>query len=148
MRRKLTPYRTKGDAKGVSAALLVLSTTLDCDGVGLALGLEPTERTPGDPASPHEFRKAAAWALSSAGRVASPDLRDHIDWLLEQLFPAKAKLADLREREGVDARLSFRYPHSPMSGPVLWPRHLKALADLGLEVSFAAMPEDCPSPRP
>lgn len=149
MKAHRTPYRSGSGTgpQGLSAALLVRSPTLACADVTAALGIEPTETSESDPTSPYEFQRRSTWALSSSGVVRSADLRDHIDWLLEQVFPAKARLAAMGKRESVEAWVSLRFPQASFDGPTLWPRHLKSLADLGLEVSFSSIPRDCPSPE-
>jgi len=77
------------------------------------------------------------WFLSSEGHVVSKDLRRHLDWLLEQLVPARAGLMAL-QRE-TDVRMSVNcvwWSRSGHGGPTLWPAQMRALVDLDLECSF------------
>lgn len=81
--------------------------------------------------------KESVWFLSSEGSVASKDIREHIDWMIEKLSKGAPGLKKLQEMSGV--KITFRCVWFSMlghSGPVLWPEQMKALADLDLECSF------------
>ena len=105
------------------------------------LGLEPQETmTKG---LPHELpsgrlREAtvSGWFLSSEGQVASKDLRDHLDWLLDRLRPAAAGLSVLQADE-VRMEIWCRWDSaSGHGGPTLEPEQMRLMAELNLQCGF------------
>lgn len=81
--------------------------------------------------------KLSGWFLSSKNNVMSKDLRDHIDWVVNQLSPVTERLNEIQNTCGVKMTLKCvwrsKYGHS---GPVLWPEQMVGVAGLGLECSF------------
>ena len=81
--------------------------------------------------------KNSLWVLSSEQRVASRDLRDHLDWLLSKIQGSQIGLKKVQGWDGLKMTVSCvwwsAFGHG---GPVLWPEQMKALADLNLECSF------------
>lgn len=81
--------------------------------------------------------KRSGWFLSSKDDVDSKDLRDHIEWIITQLSSSKAGLYEVQKIDGLKMTLKCtwrsKYGHS---GPVLWPKQMTAMAELGLECSF------------
>jgi hypothetical protein len=77
------------------------------------------------------------WFLSSEGEVCSKDTRRHLDWLLDELAPRASRLKELQALPGMrmSVRCSWWSAHGH-GGPALWPRQLRMLADLDLELSF------------
>lgn len=83
------------------------------------------------------FAKNSLWILSSEGRVASKDLRDHLDWLSNKLLKIKSNLKLLQNNNGLKMTVTcVWWSVLGHGGPVLWPEQMKALAELGLECSF------------
>jgi Domain of unknown function (DUF4279) len=92
---------------------------------------------------PHELpsgrmREAtvSGWFLSSKGQVASKDLRDHLDWLLDRLRPAAVGLSVLQAedvRMDVSCRWDSAFGHG---GPTLDPGQMRLMAELNLQCGF------------
>ena len=81
-----------------------------------------------------------AWFLSSERKVESLDARDHLDWMVGVLRPRAAELAAIRQIEGLSLDLVCTWwSRSGHGGPTLWPRQMRALADLDLELAFEMM---------
>lgn len=90
---------------------------------------EPTDKSAKRPV----FAKRHGWFLSSKSNIDSPDSRDHIDWLLEQLLPNKAAIEELLS-SGCDLNIScYWLSKSGHGGPTLSPDQLAGLAELGLD---------------
>lgn len=77
-----------------------------------------------------------AWFLYSEKNVDSKDLRRHIDWLLEKIYPKKGLINILIEK-GFRVEIScFWSSNQGHGGPILWPTQLQKIADLNLELNF------------
>lgn len=77
------------------------------------------------------------WFLSSEGHSSSLDLRRHLDWLLDVLEPKAAELTQLLSSDGVSAHVyCIWWSVAGQGGPILWPSHMRRMADLGLECQF------------
>lgn len=80
--------------------------------------------------------KITYWELTSEYAVVSKDLRDHLNWLIEILLPRRF---ELRTLQASGDRMSIQcswWSACGNGGPVLWPRQMKALAELNLECAF------------
>ena len=128
-----------------TAAPLVYPGTMGPEWVTTLLGLQPTlQATVGQTIQGTVARRVAPmslWELSSDGRVAARDLRDHMDWLIAQLDGARDGLEVLRTTEGVTCRVDCSWwSRGGTGGPVLWPQQMAALArhqlELAIQVSF------------
>jgi len=77
------------------------------------------------------------WFLSTKERVESRDIRRHVDWLLQQIFPLRSELAALQARPGIRMDV-FCYWRSTQGhgGPLLTPKQMRPLANLDLEIGF------------
>jgi hypothetical protein len=81
--------------------------------------------------------KFNGWFLSSEDKVASKDVRRHLDWLLDLIWPARLPLADLQQTSGVKIDVNcVWWSASGHGGPTLWPEQMGRLAELGLECGF------------
>lgn len=81
--------------------------------------------------------KSSSWILSSENMIQSKDLRDHIDWLVNEIFPSRKSLKQVQAIEGIKMTVKcVWFSLLGHSGPVLWPEQMRALADLDLECSF------------
>jgi hypothetical protein len=82
--------------------------------------------------------KSNVWVLSSEGLVASKDLRRHVDWILDTIYPSKSVLFRLQNMPDVKMDVSCvwwsRYGDG---GPTLWPEQMSRLSELNLEISIA-----------
>lgn len=80
--------------------------------------------------------KISSWFLCSHEYVKSRDLRDHVDWLSSKLNKSINELKHLQATDGIKITLSCIWrPMYGDGGPVLWPKQMKAIADLNLECS-------------
>ena len=76
------------------------------------------------------------WFLSTEGRVASLDLRKHLDWLIAQIAPRKKELAALQKLPGMRMSVCCTWHgRAGHGGPTLGPAQMAALAELGLDCS-------------
>ena len=81
-----------------------------------------------------------SWILSSDGKVESRDARRHLDWLLDQLEPAKAELLVLQDTSEVQMHVTcIWWSAFGHGGPMFWPNELSRISalNLELEVDFA-----------
>lgn len=80
--------------------------------------------------------KIGVWLFSTKDRVASKDVRRHVDWLLTQLDGKDEALKRL-QAEGVHTDI-FCYWLSAdgQGGPTLSPGIMRRLAELELEIGF------------
>jgi hypothetical protein len=123
------------------AGLRIYSNTVAPKVMTAKLGMEPdwtmTKGLPHELPSGHmRVAPVSGWFLSSEGQVASKDLRDHLDWLLDRLKPAAAGLSVLQAEEvwmAVSCRWDSAVGHG---GPTLWPEQMRAMAELNLECTF------------
>ena len=81
-------------------------------------------------------QKLNGWFLESEGFVKSKDLRDHLDYVLDKLIPAREALIDMQELNEITMTISCHWWGDMHSGPVLWPKQLKKLSQLNVEVEF------------
>jgi len=75
------------------------------------------------------------WLLSSREQVNSQDCRHHLDWILEQLYPHKAKLLQLEKQ--FEMKLGCLWvSRYGLGGPTISPKQFKLLSDLKLCIEF------------
>jgi Domain of unknown function (DUF4279) len=138
-----TPYNDQyATCERAVANLLIYGRELDPHEVSRRLGLEPSDaaRT-GQVRTNSRGRERTTpighWFLSSEEHVVSRDLRRHLDWLLDLLAPRAATLRELQSRPGWAIRLDcIWWSKFGDGGPTLWPQHMRAIADLDLELGF------------
>ncbi|WP_449105264.1 DUF4279 domain-containing protein [Pseudomonas mohnii] len=81
--------------------------------------------------------KNSTWFLSTESHISSRDIREHIDWLVQIIYPNRESLGKIQEMDGVKVTLKcVWFSLLGHGGPVLWPEQMRALADLDLELSF------------
>lgn len=81
--------------------------------------------------------KNTHWLLSSEKFVQSKDLRIHLNWFINILFEKSDGLINISNMD--DCKMSIDctwWSAVGHGGPTLWPEQLRALAEIGLEVSF------------
>jgi len=106
------------------------------------LGLLPTRcQVAGEPvilpSGKSRVAKSSLWFLESEENVNSYDLRDHLDWVLNQLKSVERELKYIQTLEGVKMIIKCVWEsYNGESGPVLWPEQMKILGELNLESSF------------
>lgn len=126
----------------VAAKLLVHSRIMGLDEISSALDLTPTSAHPAAPHLPagdrrREFRRTTnTWAFTSEDDVSSMDIRDHLDWLLERIGPRQDSLAAVRAGGKAQASIVVSYALLGTGGPSLWPKQMRRIADLDMELSF------------
>jgi hypothetical protein len=81
---------------------------------------------------PHGF-----WMFWSSEQVESPDIMEHIKWLLDQLEPARPQLIELLQDETIDAEIScFWVMPTTHEEIVLEPELLKRLAQFNVRLEL------------
>lgn len=123
------------------ATLRIYSGTVPPETMTAELGVKPDwTMTKGHPHQLPSGRTREAtisgWFLSSKGQVASKDLRDHLDWLLDRLRPAAVGLSVLQADE-VRMDIFCRWDSaSGHGGPSLDPEQMRLMAELNLQCGF------------
>jgi hypothetical protein len=124
------------------AALMIYSGSIDPNIITQRFGFEPTQKSVKGDSFVNKFGKTIIykhnyWNLSSEGKVASLDLRHHLDWLLEKLNNISQHIFNLQKTKGVEMTIRcFWLSRNGQGGPTIWPEQMKAMADLNLECSF------------
>jgi hypothetical protein len=77
------------------------------------------------------------WMLDSEQHVHSLDLRDHIDWILDQIEPSTNALSALRSQGIVMDVSAVWWSKHGDGGPTIWPAQMRRLALLDLELSIS-----------
>lgn len=137
------PDRNYSSCERVCATLCIYPKQQSVAEVTKCLQIEPTEaNVAGEKRTNVIGREYTvrwnSWLLASEDQVESLDLRDHLDWLLANLFPVREQLTALQGWEGINMTVSVNwwYAAGGGGGPVLWPRQLRGLADLNLELAI------------
>jgi hypothetical protein len=114
---------------------------LDPDAVTVDMGLQPsrTQRR-GHPRNPLAQRPVIArfglWSLTSKDRLHSRDVRDHVDWLLDQLEPVAAAI-ERYQASGCKSDIScFWTLGRSRGGPRLSPDGMRRMARLSIQIEF------------
>ncbi|HEY3974962.1 MAG TPA: DUF4279 domain-containing protein [Candidatus Sulfotelmatobacter sp.] len=142
---RLTPIDDNYQTCERTAATLRISTgAVHPEKVTELLGVNPTrvtilgERGPVNSVGIARVGKHNVWLLVSEGVVTSKDLRRHIDWIIDTVYPSKEALLRLQELPEVKMDVSCvwwsRYGDG---GPTLWPEQMSHLVELNLEISIA-----------
>lgn len=76
------------------------------------------------------------WTLSSEGVVHSLDVREHLDWLIDKLMTASGLIQLQTEHSVLMTVCCVWCSRSGHGGPTLWPRQMRELAKLNLELTF------------
>lgn len=123
------------------ATLRIYSDTVPPEAMTAKLGVQPdSTMTKGFahelPSGRVREATVSGWFLSSEGQVASKDMRDHLDWLLDQLRPAAAGLSVLQAEE-VRMEVWCRWDSaSGHGGPTSEPEQMQQMATLNLQCGF------------
>lgn len=81
------------------------------------------------------------WKLSSENKIKSRDARDHIDYILENIYPNKGIIIRLQEFHKMFISCVW-FSSGDTGGPAIWPEQMRVLSDLNLELSFSFYPKD------
>ncbi len=81
--------------------------------------------------------KNSFWILTSENDVESLDLRDHLDWILKQILPARKRVLELQRLQNCKMTIfCIWWSAHGGSGPVIWPEQMESMCKLNLECSF------------
>jgi hypothetical protein len=139
-----TPYNDNyPNCERTLASIHIYSGTIHPSEVTKLLEITPTHSTEvggrlkSERTGQTRVAKKNAWFLSSEGIIQSKDLRRHLDWILDQIYPKHVALRKLQDTEGVQMRISCTWWSAVGDGgPVLWPSQMAKMAELNLECSF------------
>ena len=140
--RRCEPDPEYPSCAGTHAELRIYPGSLAPEEVSAVLGAEPTHACRCGAVVVNSLGRTRridrnGWFLSSEGKVASYDLRHHLDWLLRRLSACRSALLALQDRPGVKMAVCCTWwSTAGHCGPVLWPEQTGALARLNLECSF------------
>jgi hypothetical protein len=128
------------DASRTWATLRIWGKALDPDMVTGQLGITPsTAFRAGDQRGKKKdaIWKEGHWDISSEGHVSSNVLQDHIEWLLDQLEPAQARLRILLTEDDVRADIFCFWEFATHNaGIVFSPLVMRRIAALNLELDL------------
>ena len=140
---RLTPLDSEyPTCERLAAELRIYPSRLNVDAVTEVLKVAPTfSKNRGDivPGAKGRTRTVGRtfWCLTSADEVASKDLRDHLDWILERIPRSPEPFKRLALDEGLKMSIAcIWWSLSGHGGPTLWPEQMKRLSSLGLECTF------------
>jgi hypothetical protein len=131
------------------ATFRVWGRTLNPNDISRRLELVPSEAfKAGDPRGSSGNNGAwrhGYWSLSSRDQLSSSDLQLHIEWLLDQLEPAREEIKTLILSSELQADIfCFWESATGHGGPVFSPAFLRYFASfelaLGIDVYFAGEP--------
>ena len=81
----------------------------------------------------HEY----CWSFSSEGKVASKDLRHHLNWLLEMIYEDRSSLFAIQQDESTSMFIYCNWwSKSGHGGPAISPEQMNALVDLNLALTL------------
>jgi hypothetical protein len=119
------------------STLYIETGDMDPNYVTGRLNLKPTSiQRKGESANRFSNRTnpLSGWSLSSEARVDSKDLRNHMDWLLDQIACQKAEMESLRRAGCVFRVWCYWLSKAGHGGPIISVSQIKRLAELELEI--------------
>ena len=124
--------------------LCVYHQNLDPEAVTRLLNLQPSSchrrgdvlDALGEQASHSRQARNGGWFLTSRGSIDSPDVRMHLDWLIDRLAGASGALSALREQDCETVVSCYWLSAHGHGGPMLAPDMMHQLSELGLELWF------------
>ena len=116
----------------------IFGKTLDPSEVTILFGREPSyaHRTGERVDWSERPRSQGMWQISSERAVDSPDLEEHISWILDQVEPQSEVLKELTSRDGIQADLFCFWQQESNEGLAFNPVLLGRVAALGLELGI------------
>ncbi len=83
------------------------------------------------------IHKLNAWFLYSEPKIDSLDLSEHLNYVLETIYPAKEQLLSLHQNKQITMRIDcVWYSKGDTSGISLSSEQMKKMSELNLECSF------------
>ncbi len=128
------------------AKLLVYTGDMLPDKVTKLLHIEPSELLrKGESVTNRigrtRIHKLNAWFLCSEPKINSLDLKDHLNYILETIYPAKEQLFLLQKDKQIKMRIScVWYSKGDTSGINLSPDQMKKMSELNLECTTPKSP--------
>lgn len=126
------------------ATLRLYPGEIDPNTITQELGIQPSSTNrKGEHRNPHARNpiRIHGWFLSSREAVPSRDATRHVDWLIDQLEPARESLRQLQTTGcRMDISCFWESAGCAGGGPLLYPRQMQRLAELGLEIWFDFYP--------
>lgn len=140
---KITPIdKGYGTCSECYVELRIYPGPIDIEQINNLLKIDPTKKSIEGPSIINSYGrirevKISSWFLCSQLYVESKDLRSHVDWLSSKLHNSIDGLKKLQSTNGVKMTLAcvWRSLYGD-GGPMLWPKQIKAIADLDLECCF------------
>lgn len=147
MTPNISSYRTQIDDNYGTCERTKVTLRIDCgsrhpEEITAFLDIRPTTTVENGAAVMNEgdntgrIGKFNLWFLDSEGDVTSKDLRRHLDWLLDKIEPSASQILSLRESGVPIDVLCVWWSKYGDGGPTLWPKQMRRLADLDLELSI------------
>jgi hypothetical protein len=138
----MTKSQTEIEFVHPSAGLYLTGNNLDPQEITAKLGVNPLRSYKrGDKQQNGEKNRShGLWMLSSSEEIDALDITIHIQWLLDQLEPAKVGLVDLLQDKSIDAVISCFWA-MPSSHEVLiiTPELLQRIASLSIRFKLAVL---------
>ena len=85
--------------------------------------------------------KLSHWTISSDRIIDSKDARDHIDYVLDIIYPQKEHILKLQENFTMGMKCVW-FAKGVSGGPAVWPEQMSRLSELNLELGFSFYPAD------
>ena len=85
--------------------------------------------------------KLSHWTISSDRIIDSKDVRDHIDYVLDIIYPQKKHILKLQENFTMGMKCVW-FAKGVSGGPAVWPEQMSRLSELNLELGFSFYPAD------
>ena len=81
------------------------------------------------------------WSITSNKKINSKDARDHLDYIIDFIYPEKDKILYLQRYYQMHIKCVW-FAAGISGGPVLWPEQMSSISELNLELSFSFYPSE------
>lgn len=124
--------------KFVYATLILRGKGLNPQEITDSTGLSPSMSfKKGDYRNKSDKWKHNYWSLSSRDKIQSSNLFNHIEWLMNQIEPVKAKFLDIVNNKDISAEIScFWILPTNNEQLILKPELLNKIGGLGLQLNL------------
>jgi hypothetical protein len=118
------------------ATLCIYGDDLDPNAVTSLFGIEPSQtQRKGEQLKKGVVRRKG-WFLSTENTVVSRDVRRHVHWLIETFSSKEEAFHQLRSQSYETVVSCYWMSASGHGGPMLSPKLMRSLSDLGVEIRF------------